>query len=492
MKNWKKIIILLVIFVIFLAAFIFLNGNQGKPDNGNETPSPTDAISSDEIKLIDIAQEDISKIILKREDGEFVLTKEERDIETLETNNDGTTKKVIEKKKVWVNPSFDVDNDLVEDIVSAAATVTTKRLIDETPADLTIYGLDNALITTFVSSEGKEVSIEIGNLTPKQDSYYVRKIENSALYTIDSYKGETLIYGKFDVMSKNLYGTEALTSEDFNTLIFSRDGKEVFRAEKIIASADWRITGPALEREVNTSEFLKFPEWLKSFRVKEFVEENPSDLKIYGLDSPQYVFDYTLNNEIYRLMLGAKNEDEYYAMMESNNTVFTIGATELNFVDLPLKDLVSMFAYIPMIYDVEKLVIEIDGRTDILLIDDSQEEGAISEFYFNGQKIENDDQEDMFRKYYQGAIGIMGDKIDLDSIPTGEPAVRLTYTMKKANPDKLVEVELIPTNDGYGYFIMKNDKYTGLVIGERKLHDESNTGIRKAYENLSEVLSKTE
>ena len=79
---------------------------------------------------------------------------------------------MTEKKKVWVNPSFDVDNDLVEDVVSAAATVMTKRLIDEN-GDLTIYGLDKTLITTFVSTNGKEVSIEIGNLTPTQDSYYV-------------------------------------------------------------------------------------------------------------------------------------------------------------------------------------------------------------------------------------------------------------------------------------------------------------------------------
>lgn len=492
MKNWKKIIILLIIFVVFLAAFILLNGDQGKVENGNETPQPTNAASSDEIKLIDIAQEDISKIVLKREDAEIVLAKEERNVETLEANADGTTKKITEKRQVWINPSFDVDNDLVEDIVSAAATVMTKRLIDENPSDLTIYGLDNAFITTFVSKEGKEVSIEIGNLTPKQDSYYVRRLENSKVYTIDSYKGDTLRYGKSDLMSKNLYDTEALSSDDLKTLVFSRSGETVFSAEKKESSADWIITGPIPERDANATEISKFLNWVSTFRVKKYVEENPSDLKVYGLDSPKYVFDYTLNDKTYRMMLGNKSESEYYGMMEGNDAVFTVDATNLNFVDLPLKDLVSLFAYIPMIYDVEKLVIEIDGRTDVLLINESQEEGSTPEFHFNRQKIEGDEQEGLFRKYYQGAIGIMGDKIDLVSVPSGEAAVRFTYTMKKAEPDKIVKIELIPTNDGYGYFITKNDNYTGLVIGERKLHDDSNTGIRKAYENLNEALSKTE
>ena len=145
MKNWKKIIALLIIFVVFLTAFIFLKNNLNKPDDGVEDPLPTDIASSDEIKLIEIEQDDILRIVLAREEGEIVLTKEERHVETLETNEDGTTKKVTEKKMIWVNPDFNVDNDLAEDMVSAAASVMTKRLIDENPGDLTIYGLDIVL-----------------------------------------------------------------------------------------------------------------------------------------------------------------------------------------------------------------------------------------------------------------------------------------------------------------------------------------------------------
>lgn len=490
MKNWKKVIVLLIIFAVFLFAFIFLSGNQNKLSNGNETPPPTEVTSSDEIKLIDLAQEDISKIVLKRQGDEIVITREERDMEALEKNDDGTTKKVIEKKQVWVNSSFDVDNDLIEDMVSAATTITTKRLIDENPTDLTIYGLDNALVTTFASSGGKETSIEIGDLTPKKDSYYVRKLGSPEVYTIDSYKGETLKYDKFDIMSKNLYGTETLSAEDFDTLTFTKEGREVFSAKKNPSSADWIIIGPIPEREADNSGLSKFLDWLNKFRVNKFVEENPSDLKIYGLDSPKYVFEYTSGDKAYRLMLGDKNDFEYYGMMEGHNFVFAVDATNLNFVDLSLKNVVSLFAYIPSIFDVEKLVIDMDGRNDVLLINESLDEGAASEYYLNGEKMDTDEEKSLFKKYYQGAVGIVGDKIDLNAVPSGEAAVRLTYTLKEASPDKTVEIELIPTNDGYGYFIMKNGKYTGLIIGERKLNDDADTGIRKAYENLMESISK--
>jgi hypothetical protein len=176
--------------------------------------------------------------------------------------------------------------------------------------------------------------------------------------------------------------------------------------------------------------------------------------------------------------------------MEGNPAIFTIDSSALTFVDVPLIDLIDTFAYIPSIYDVEKLVIEMDGRVDVLLIDASQTEGYEEKYYLNDKKIEGEDNVSLFKKYYQGAIGISGDKIDLSAVPSGKAFAKLTYTLKKASPDKTVTVELVPTNDGYGYYLLKNGKYTGMVIGSRKL-DEEDFGIRWYYKNLMEALSKT-
>jgi len=336
MKNWKKIIILLVIFVIFLVTFIYLNGQINKTNN--ESEDPADTASSDEIKLIDIEKDDITKIILKRDDGQIVLTLEERDVETLRYNEDGSMTKEPEKKMVWVNPYFDVDNDLVEDMVYAASTVMTKRLINTNPDDLKIYGLNNTIINTFVSKEGKEVSIEIGNLTPLQDSYYVKRLDQPEIYTIDSYSGETFRYGKLDLMNRNIYGTEAVTVYDIDYLAYHRDGEHVFSVEKK-TDEDWVITDPTPEQETNFIELSKFLNWISSFRVKEFIEEEPSDLSQYGLDAPKYVFEFTLYGKTYRIMLGSKNESDYYGILDGTDTVFTVDGTSLNFVDLTLKDL---------------------------------------------------------------------------------------------------------------------------------------------------------
>lgn len=493
MKNWKKITILVVILGVFIAAFIFLSGNKGKVGNNGDTTSPTPsqtASSTDEVKLVDIGWQDITKVILKREDGEIILTKEERDIETLEQDQEGNEKKITEKKKVWVNPSFDVDNETVDNIAVAADTLTTKRLIEEDPKDLTIYGLNNAAVVSFYSAEGQEAVIEIGNLTPTKDSYYVRKKGSPEVYTISSYTGDKFKYGKFDIMSKNLYRTEAISMKDINTLNFNRSGELVFNSKKGASMSEWIITEP-FEREAELTELSKFLDWLHKFRVAEFVEENAQDLKAYGLDNPKYIFEYTFGDKAYTLKLGNLKDSKYYGMMNDSTTVFTVDSSGLNFIDLPLVDIISAFIYIPTIYDVEKLVIEMDGRTDVLLINDSQDKDAETSFHLNDKKMENDDQESLFRKYYQGAIGISGEKIDLDAKPQGDWFARFTYTRKKADPDKTVIVELIPTEDGFGYYLMKNGQYSGMIIGKRKL-DDKDMGIRQAYQNLMEGLEKTE
>jgi hypothetical protein len=490
MLNWKKITILVVVLGIFIAAFILLS-NKDKLGSGSTTsPDPSETASADKVDMFDFNWKDIKKMILKRKDGEIILTKEEREVTTLEEDDEGNTKKVITKKELWGTPDFNVDSYTVDNIATSADVLETTRLIDENPQDSTIYGLDGSVVTTFISSDGKEYAIEIGKQTPTSDGYYCRKKGSTQVYTISNYSGKTLSYGKFDIMDKNLYGTEAISVEDLKTLKFIRSGETVFNSRIGFSMAEWLITEP-LEREAELTEISKFMDWLYKFRVTEFVAENVQDLDTYGLDKPKYVFEYTLADKTYTLKLGSLKDDKYYGMMNDDNTVFTVSSSDLNFLDLPLIDLISTFIYIPTIYDVEKLVIEMDGRTDVLLINDSKESGTEPDFRLNGVKMETSEQESLFRKYYQGAIGLTGDRLDLNAEPKGDWFARFTYTRKQADPDKVVTVELIPTEDGYGYYLMKNGKYSGMIMGKRKL-DDPGIGIRQAYKNLIEGLEKRE
>lgn len=481
MMSWKKIAILGIVLIIFVTAFLFLSKMQN-----------TDDLTSDETenqeKLVGINSEDIMKIILKCGDSEIVLSKEEIEVEKETTNESGETEILTEKEEVWTNPDFDVDSSRVNDIARAAETTTINRTIHEDPSELSAYGLDDPQLVTFVLSDGKEVTLEIGGESPTGESYYVRRAGEKAVYAIDSYRGETLSSGKFDIMNRNLYKKDDVSVADISTLKFFKNGEKYFEAVLNNESGQWKMTHP-LEVKADMMELSKFIEWLAGMRVTEFIEENPSNLAEYGLDKPEYAFNYNLGGEVYHLKLGAKSDNLYYAQMNDEPLIFTLNSSGLNFVDLPIIDLIQTFIYIPNISDVEKLVIEMDGRVDTLLIDAHSGEPDKDEFYFNGSKI-SDDEESLFRGYYQGAIGIRGDMLDMDAVPSGEAEIRLTYTMKEAKPDKTVIVELIPTKDGYGYYLVKNGEYSGLAMGKRYL-DDKYMGIRPAYEKLINGLKES-
>lgn len=492
MKDWKKIAALLLVLAVLVAAFIFLNNNKGKVNvpSASATPAATDSV--DEVKLVDIARDKLTKIILKRDGQDIALTETEKEIERLNTNQDGTTQKIKEKAKVWITSDFDADSSKIESIAYLSDGLKTKRLIAENASDLAAFGLDNPIVTTFVSSEGKEVNIELGNKTPTEDGYYARKTGSSTVYTIDSYNGDMLKSSKFDIISKNFYGSEALTIEDMNSLVYYREGSKLFESQKKDNANDWTLTYP-LTRKADSQEFSKFVQWLVNMRASAIVAENSVDIKLYGLENPKYVFHYNLAGKPYSLKIGALKDSKYYAQIEGNPYVFELESKDLSFIDLPLIDLIDTFAYLGLIYDVEKLVIEMDNRVDELLIDITQEDSSKESYQINGKKIEGDDNISLFKRYYQGAIGISGDKLDLEAKPSGTAAIRLTYTLKKAGPDgKAVTVELIPTSDGYGYYILKNSQYTGLMIGDRQLDKDDDIAIRKAYKNLMEALNKVQ
>lgn len=480
MTNWKKIAVLGIVLVIFVAAFIFLSKMQNA-DN-------SDSNEDNQGKIAEVNSEDVSKIILEHEGTEIVLTREEIEVEKETTDENGETKTETEKKKVWTNPDFDVDSSRVDDIIRAAGT-TINRTINENPENVSVYGLDNPRLVTFVLSDGKEVTLEIGGQSPTGESQYVRRAGEKAVYSIGSYDGKKLASGKFDIMDRNLYAKDDVSESDISTLAFFKNGDKVFEAVSDSESGTWNMISP-LKVKAEMLEFNKFLKWISGMRASEFIAENPSDLSEYGLDKPTYEFSYTLDGETYRLILGSKTDNLYYAKMEDRPLIFTVNGSGLNFVDLPLIDLIQTFIYIPDIYDVERLVIEMDGRVDWLFIQANRENPDKDVFYFNGRRIEEEDKS-LFRGYYQGAIGISGDMLYLDAKPSGKAEIRLTYTMKEAKPDKTVVVELIPTEDGYGYYLMRNGEYSGLVMGKRQLDDQY-LGIRTFYKKLIEGLNKTD
>lgn len=101
----------------------------------------------------------------------------------------------------------------------------------------------------------------------------------------------------------------------------------------------------------NTSKFRSMMFTLTSLTAVAYVEENPEDLSIYGLDDPQYQVELTFNDgRVINLYVGDNTPVDYYyyAYTDAGNTVYTIGnyiTTLITRTELEYRDIKSFPQY---------------------------------------------------------------------------------------------------------------------------------------------------
>ncbi|AGC67937.1 hypothetical protein Cst_c09390 [Thermoclostridium stercorarium subsp. stercorarium DSM 8532] len=489
MSNFKKLIIPAIVLVLLVGVYLVVSN---LPENKDEE----DSSSQDKIEIFNFEKNDLAEIIMenKGEVMHFKYTTIQVEQET--TKDDGTTEKKTVDRNVWVAvepEGMNVRSSAVDSIAWNANTLKAYKIIEENPSDLSVYGLDDPVKLTFVMNDGTKYVLYVGNETPTGGAYYAKKGDEPTVYTIGDYEAEKFIQTKFDLMETDIYDKDYETT-DFTALKFTRNGSLLFDAKAGEDGTKWLLSYP-IEAEARYENIYKILEALAGVSVSKYVDENVDDLGKYGLASPSYIFEYTVDGKEYKLSLGKLNPDgnAYYAVLNDGNLVFTISSSAFTFLDKPVEELVSSFVHLQNINEVSEMRITMDGRVDVSRINVDTEDDDKSTYEFNGTLLTGEDDEDYirtFKKYYQGAIGITMDKLNLDVQPVLEnPEVTIEYTLKSGEK---IKVDLVPDSEGVYYYAFKNDKYTGMMVRRRQLEDENKNGLRVMYPKLVEALKERE
>jgi len=492
MRNFKKLIIPAVVLVLLAGVyFIVTNLPEKNEDEGN-----TGSNSQDKVQIFEFVKNDLSEIIMENK-GEVLHFKYTTiQVEQETTKEDGTVEKTTTDKNVWVAvqpEGMKLRSSSVDSIAWNANSLKAYKVIDENPSDLSVYGLDNPARITFIMNDGTKYVLLVGNETPTGGSYYAKKEEEPTVYTIGDYEAEKFIQTKFDLLETNIYD-EDYTSQDFTALKFTRNGSLLFDAKSDESKTKWWLSYP-VEAEARYENIYTITEALVGISVSKYVDENTADLSKYGLASPAYVFEYTMGGKDYKLSLGKLNNDEkaYYAMLNDENLVFTVSSASFTFLDKPIEEIISSFVHLQNINEVSELKVTMDGRVDISKINVDTEDDEKSTYEFNGTLLTGEKDEEYirtFKKYYQGAIGITMDKLNLEANPVLEnPEVTIEYTLKTG---ERIVVDLVPEPEGVYFYAFKNGKYTGMMVRRRQLEDESKNGLRVSYPKLVEALKERE
>lgn len=186
--------------------------NEGKPD--------PDAAP----KIIKVEKETLARIEIQKT-GEPALT--------LEKGEDG-------KWKVTAPEALRADESSVDSLVSALSDLSSNRLVEESAADLSPFGLDQPKLTVVArQKDGKEIKLLVGDETPTSGNFFVKREDDPRVFTLASWNKTSLEKSPWDLRDKRLLTYDA---DKLSRVALRAKGQTVEIGKN--ANNEWAIVGP--------------------------------------------------------------------------------------------------------------------------------------------------------------------------------------------------------------------------------------------------------
>jgi len=410
-RKIKTLIIALVVIVLlgggYYGSTVWKKKKDASTAASSSAPSP---------KLGDL---DSSKLV-KIEVPDLVLEKQ------------GDAWAVTSLKGVKPPDGIILDQSQIQSLTYTLATVYTDRVIDDKPADLSVYGLkDNTVRATVTDVNGNKAVYIRGDMTPARNSYYVMEEGDPRVYSVSSYAADNMLLSLDKLRDKNLFPTFDIGAV--------KELHIVNGATKIDISPKPNPAPPYLDASFSTTVMTspyKLPRGadgdamdkaltpLKNLQITDFVDDAPSSLQQYGLDKPGKISitimvsdpsssganansaDNSAANakavaKSLDLLVGNQVDGKNYAKLPNAPGVFTLtGINDL--LNIKPFTLVDKFALLINIDKVQRL--SISGGPKSLSADFSGK-GDDAVYTLNGKKTESKS----FKAWYQSVIGLLSD-----------------------------------------------------------------------------------
>jgi hypothetical protein len=183
MMKMRQLLVATVVLAALAATLYWSNHRKPANDSVTAAPSTTNA------KVISLTQDDISKLEVKKKDGDDVVL-----------NRVGPSSWKITSPKSLV-----ADQDSVSTILYNLSPMDGATVIEEKAADLKQFGLaEPEAQVSATGKDGKTQTILVGDETPTGDSAYVMVSGDSKVYSVPKNTKTNLDKGLKDLRDKRL------------------------------------------------------------------------------------------------------------------------------------------------------------------------------------------------------------------------------------------------------------------------------------------------
>ena len=299
MMKMKQLIVATIVLATLAATLYWSNHRKPASDTVTAAPSATNA------KIISLTQDDITKLEVKKKDGDDVAL----------SRAGATIWKITSPKPLFA------DQDSVSTILYNLSPMDGATLIDEKPSDLKQFGLaEPEAQVSATGKDGKTHTILIGEETPTGDSAYVMLSGDSKVYSVPKNTKANLDKGLKDLRDKRIMPV------DFDKL--TAPGVEVSGAKlhMTFSSVDgkWTVQSPANLRG-DTSKMETIIEKLRTSTIDPSTSD--ADMKksasLFASGAPVATLKATDANGSQELQI-RKAADGYYAKTTAMDGVYKV------------------------------------------------------------------------------------------------------------------------------------------------------------------------
>ncbi len=428
----KRIItvVSMILAVLVIATSIFLVTKYV----GNDEEEGTEPTS---IKVKTVGHQNVSKITIKNQNGEFTVlpkTVEGEEGEELHWYIDGVNNPLISETMVGTV----TDNCLY---------IYATREMKDTSLD---YGFDKPFATISVTTKNGLENFEatIGNMSPDKTGYYLKASGDEKIYLITAATADYINFTLEDLSEAIMLDPVKLTDEtkkedkkyfdsdgnistfDFTELSGTKYGGEVITLTPIEdnAAASYNITTKEGTRFANSERCESVFGILKNGLVAvEVYKLSPTndDLKTYGLLDPEYTVKIKYGTNIFDLKATLYDEEKnYYAVtINGKDAIYAMSADALDMIGFSKNSFYNEYVFLEYYNVYSSVVITTEnGKYEFKTEYNENVDADKFVVYANGKKVDGD----LFSAYYEHIVDI-APKAEENYIK-GEPSYKAVFT----------------------------------------------------------------
>ncbi len=454
MNTGKRNLIIVGAAIVILGgttAALMLTGN-GKDNAGSSVSSP------DSIQLVTKKEEDIVSMAVSNKTGSYTLIPVKKPMAGAASTAPEDMVTIYSVKGL---EDLNIDTTATDQVVRNGYSLSaTKNLGAVT--NLEEYGLKDPQAVVKVSfKDGSQYNYKIGSASATDSTSFYMCGENSNnvyIVTVDS----GILQDERHFINKNMLSiTNAGKDNDYTDIKLS--GKNFPQPIATKKESDGFYMSSPIHSGLDENKVAEIQNSLTALTANtvEAVHPDETAIKKYGLDAPAAVVEFTVNNEKYKVMVGAKNGSQYYAAFDPAKTVYLVKASDVSaWAETNAFTLRNKLLHLPMIDSLKSIAVEKGAVSSAVTVQRTKDEKQSTQDKpaYTYKVLSQDNKElDYDKNYKSFFISLISLETleDANAKPNGAPVYRVTYSYFDKGATDILE-----------FYKSSDRRYTAVVNGE--------------------------